>query len=53
MISIYLLCTVMVQSLKKILGADPEIQAYIVLDHNWVKIAHLAQKTIFWEISSK
>ena len=43
----------MLQKLKKSLGADPEIQACIVLDHTWAKIAHLAQRTVFWEISSK
>ena len=43
----------MLQKLKKILRAHHEIQTCIVLDHNWAKIAHLAQKTIFWEISSK
>ena len=37
----------MLQNLKKLLRADPEIQA---LGHNWVKIAHLTQKRIFWEI---
>ena len=38
----------MLQKIKKILIADPEIQASIILGHNCVKIAHVAQIVIFF-----
>ena len=33
------------------LNADPEVQACKILGHSQNKIAHLAQKRVFWEIS--
>ena len=37
----------MLQTLKKILSTDPEVEASIILGHKWTKIAHLAQKRTF------
>ena len=44
----YLLCPVILQSLKKILLADPLIWACINVGHNRDKIAHLDQMRIFF-----
>ena len=41
------------QNLKKIFKVDPAIKAYVLLGHNWVKLAPLALKQIFWETSLK
>ena len=38
---------------KKTLTEDSQIYAFIILGHNQVKIAHLAQRRILWGISHK
>ena len=45
----YLLCPI-IQSLKKVLRANPVIQAHIILWHNQAKIAYLALKRIILEV---
>ena len=46
----YLLCPIILQSLKKVLRANPVIQAHIILWHNQAKIAYLALKRIILEV---
>ena len=36
-------------SLKKIFKADTEIQALVILVHNWAKITHLASKVLLYQ----
>ena len=50
--SVFYLLTVPYHAAKfeKILRADPGIYAWLVLCHNWARIAHLAQKKNFSEI---
>lgn len=48
MIFPYLWCPIMLQSVEKALYQDPMI-LYLILSHNRAKIAHLAQKIVFWE----
>ena len=46
------LSPIMLQNLKKIVRAKPEIcKLCIMLGQNWVKIANFIQKRIFWETS--
>ena len=51
MVFIHFSCPIMPQSLKKIIRVNLEIWACIISVHNWAKISHWAQKSIFWEIS--
>ena len=46
----YLMCPIILQSVKKIFCQDTMNWACIILGRNWVKIAHLAQKLMFLEI---
>ena len=51
LIYIYLLCPIILQSLKKkIFRVDPELKACVVLGQNWTKIAYFIKKWIFISI---
>ena len=49
---IYLLCPITLQKVeKKILVADPEIQAFVSLSHNTATISHFAKTRMFSKLN--
>ena len=49
-IFISLLCPIMLQSFKKVVRADPEIKACVILGRNQVKMVQLSKRKILPEI---